>query len=238
MIFIAYIMNMLEMRYSTLKGQNSCSIAQGCPLSSWTWCICTDEIINELSQVFDVTAYMDDILLALKDGQDPQEALDLVQEKFRKLGLQLNRDKCKFSKNEEIEFMGITFGKEQNVEMKIAPKVQEKATEIINKLKKFQEKKVPSHLIQKFVEMILIPSVNYSIFLDLDSTAEEYNQIDDQITEFCMDLFKCPNKKQMKTFLSAPKQTQGLQLTMPGKYFPDAQIVQKYPDDVSKGYKE
>ncbi|CAL6016896.1 Putative_reverse transcriptase/endonuclease [Hexamita inflata] len=53
-----------------------------------------------------------------------------------------------------------------------------------------------------------------------------------------MDLFKCPNKKQMKTFLSAPKQTQGLQLTMPGKYFSDAQIVQKYPDDVSKGYKE
>ncbi|CAL6010818.1 Reverse_transcriptase [Hexamita inflata] len=86
--------------------------------------------------------------------------------------------------------------------------------------------------------MILIPSVNYSIFLDLDSTAEEYNQIDDQITEFCMDLFKCPNKQQMKTFLSAPKQTQGLQLTMPGKYFSDAQIVQKYPDDVTKGYKE
>ncbi|CAL6066806.1 Reverse_transcriptase [Hexamita inflata] len=75
-----------------------------------------------------------------------------------------------------------------------------------------------------------MPSVNYSIFLDLESTADEYNQIDDQITEFCMDLFKCPNKKQMKTFLSAPKQTQGLQLTMPGKYFSDAQIVQKYPD--------
>ncbi|CAL6082382.1 RT/endonuclease [Hexamita inflata] len=229
---------MLEMRYSTLKGQNSCSIAQGCPLSSWTWCICIDEILHELSQVFDVTAYIDDILLALKDDQDPQEALDLVQQKFRKLGLQLNRDKCKFSKNEEIDFMGITFGKEKSVEMKIAPKVQEKATELINKLKKFQEKKVPSHLIQKFVEMILIPSVNYSIFLDLDSTAEEYNQIDDQITEFCMDLFKCPNKQQMKTFLSAPKQTQGLQLTMPGKYFSDAQIVQKYPDDVTKGYKE
>ncbi|CAL6050051.1 Reverse_transcriptase [Hexamita inflata] len=86
--------------------------------------------------------------------------------------------------------------------------------------------------------MILIPSVNYSIFLDLESTAEEYNQIDDQITEFCMDLFKCPNRQQMKTFLSAPKQTQGLQLTMPGKYFSDAQIVQKYPDDVTKGYKE
>ncbi|CAL6023517.1 Putative_reverse transcriptase/endonuclease [Hexamita inflata] len=70
---------MLKMRYSTLKGQNSCSIAQGCPLSSWIWCICTDEIIHELSQVFDVIAYMDDILLALKDGQDPQEVLDLVQ---------------------------------------------------------------------------------------------------------------------------------------------------------------
>ncbi|CAL6011179.1 Hypothetical_protein [Hexamita inflata] len=25
---------------------------------------------------------------------------------------------------------------------------------------------------------------------------------------------------------------------MPGKYFSDAQIVQKYPDDVTKGYKE
>lgn len=40
----------------------------------------------------------------------------------------------------------------------------------------------------QFLKNILVPSVNYGVFLDTENEKEKYNQIDAEIAEFYKDL--------------------------------------------------
>ena len=109
---------------------------------------------------------------------------------------------------------------------------------IIERLKKFQNKRVPKHILLKFVQFILIPSLNWGAFMDRDDTEGTYIEIDNRITEFCMQLFGNDRSiEENKNFLIEGHEAD-LQLLLPGQFFKMMQNVIKNKDDVNAGFEQ
>ena len=52
---------------------------------------------------------MEDLLLALGDNVNVEEVLAEIERLFALIGLEVNKDKCKCTRTEDITFMGISF---------------------------------------------------------------------------------------------------------------------------------
>ena len=74
--------------------------------------------------------------------------------------------------------------------------------------------------------------------LDKDDTEEKYIEIDNRITEFCMQLFENDRSiEENKNFLIEGHEA-GLQLLLPGQFFKMMQNVIKNKDDVDAVFEE
>ncbi len=73
--------------------------------------MCVDEIIAELAYKYDnnIIAYIDDVIIGLKDQDDLQEVIAEADKLYSTIGLKLNSSKSKCTRNEEVDFMGVTY---------------------------------------------------------------------------------------------------------------------------------
>lgn len=115
-------------------------------------------------------AYCDDICIAVEDSMVVDDIISFAENEFAKLGLQLNRTKCKCTRKDIVDFMGVSFNPNKQIEMMLAPELLKKNQELIETLTSFKHNNVPHANILKFVRHILIPSVNYGAFIDPDQS--------------------------------------------------------------------
>ena len=79
---------------------------------------------------------------------------------------------------------------------------------------------MPKHVVLQFIKHILIPSVNYGAFIDVEDAKNEYNNIDEQIYTFVSEMMGgIPTIKEVEDLLVSPKTSTGLQMSLPGYFF-------------------
>lgn len=105
-----YILTMLQKRYSSKTGQLKCGVAQGDPLSMYIFCATIDPILQQLIELgCEVLAYADDILLGIPSNKLSGDIISKAEEFFSEVGLIINKQKCKSTENEAVEFVGYKF---------------------------------------------------------------------------------------------------------------------------------
>lgn len=146
---------------------------------------------------------------------------------YKQIGLTLNRDKCKCSVNGSmVEFMGVSFYNEDNYADKpkiriLAPDILKKCQEKIALYRKFAKSEIPKHIILSFINKILIPSANYGAFIDTEDSLGVYESIDNEISKFIRELMMdIPTLDELKEFMIKPKKIGGLQILLPGAFYP------------------
>ena len=75
---------------------------------------------------------MEDLLLALDDNMNVEEVLAEIEHLFALIGLEVNKDKCKCTRTEDITFMGISFSCNKQERIPLAPQLQIKTHELID----------------------------------------------------------------------------------------------------------
>ena len=81
MEIIRYILNMVELRYSKDMKQSVCGVGQGCPISSYLFCIAINPILQKLSDHYQLTftAYMDDLLIFIPTDNRYDEIVEFCR---------------------------------------------------------------------------------------------------------------------------------------------------------------
>ena len=72
----------------------------------------------------------------------------------------------------------------------LAPELVEKCKKELDILRQFKAKKVPKHMIYKFLIKNVLSEVNYAAFIDEDQAQEDYKKIDVLIAELLKELFE------------------------------------------------
>ena len=115
-------------------------LCQGDSLASLLYVASTDIILDILEKKYqvEIVAYADDILIGIDDDVDHSVVIDEVQSLFSHIGLTVNKDKCKCTKTEIVQFMGFKFSNNRDEEMALAPELLEKDQKyLISKLKEY-----------------------------------------------------------------------------------------------------
>ena len=76
-------------------------------------------------------AFIGDLLLAISDSDNADNVIKDVKELFSYIGLEVNSAKCKCTRDEDITFMGVTFSRDKQEVIPLAPQLQIKAHELI-----------------------------------------------------------------------------------------------------------
>lgn len=87
-----YVKHYLKARSCELGKEIKVGVPQGDPMSMTLFAIYIDQVVRELAEKYDVTAYADDIVIAHDCPVD--EVIDNVREKLEMIGLQIQPDKC------------------------------------------------------------------------------------------------------------------------------------------------
>jgi len=101
-------------------------------------------------------AFIDDLLLAISDSDNASDVIRDVKELFGYIGLDVNAEKCKCTRDEDITFMGVTFSHDKQEVIPLAPQLQIKAQELIDQMQ----------TLLKYFTYVVVTSVNYGAFLD------------------------------------------------------------------------
>jgi hypothetical protein len=73
-----------------------CGVGQGCPISSYLFCIAINPILEKLSDYYKliITAYMDDLLIFVPTPDRYEEIIETCRAEFGSIGLEINDHKC------------------------------------------------------------------------------------------------------------------------------------------------
>jgi hypothetical protein len=63
--------------------------------------------------------------------------------------------------------MGVSFSPNREETLALAPHLKIRAKNLLEQLRQYGIHQVPKHIILKFFEYIVVPSVNYGAFIDL-----------------------------------------------------------------------
>jgi len=75
----------------------------------------------------DVIAYADDILLGIDDNVNVNELISEIEDLVSLIGLTVNRDKCRCTKTQVVEFMGFRYSNNRHEEIALAPELLKRA---------------------------------------------------------------------------------------------------------------
>ena len=78
-------------------------------LSRYVFVLCIQDTLETIVGKYLLIIYADDILIAIKQDQAKEDAILFISEEFNKIGLTINPNKCKCTRNEKIKFMGTEF---------------------------------------------------------------------------------------------------------------------------------
>ena len=114
---------------------------------------------------------MDDMGMYLTPEQNYDEALTYAAQVIAKIGLTLNKEKCKRThdprfENSIVEFVGIEFDSE-GVQMDLGKKLAGKTTKMLTELDDLVKlHKVSKYEILQFLKKLVIPAVSYGAYTD------------------------------------------------------------------------
>jgi hypothetical protein len=228
-------MNFVQIRYSSLNGQNQCGIAQGDPLSMWLFCITIDDVLKQLTyDGLEFVAYADDLLISVTSVSQVANIIEHCAGLFGNIGLSLNVDKCESTENgHEITFMGVQFGLNTR-NLAIADRLLLECKIAINEYEQYIGLGINRNVILQFVTHSLVSRFNFGAFIDLDTEEGKCKEIDDMIAGLVSKVFNTPNKFKIAEwveFCAAPTKAGGLGLMLPGYYFSTMNIVNVAEDN-------
>lgn len=86
---IKYVLNFVELRFSSTMGQNNCGVPQGDPLSMLLFCMAIDPILEKLQNEYhlEFIAYADDILIYVENENDIESIIEIASKLFLTIGL-------------------------------------------------------------------------------------------------------------------------------------------------------
>jgi hypothetical protein len=188
-------MNFVQIRYSSLNGQNQCGIAQGDPLSMWLFCITIDDVLKQLTyDGLEFVAYADDLLISVTSVSQVANIIEHCAGLSGNIGLSLNVDKCESTENgHEITFMGVQFGLNTR-NLAIADRLLLECKIAINEYEQYIGLGINRNVILQFVTHSLVSRFNFGAFIDLDTEEGKCKEIDDMIAGLVSKVFNTPNK--------------------------------------------
>ena len=230
---VNYIERYLNVRYSDdlLGPHHGVGVPQGDPMSMFLFALGIDPVLEVIQRdLGDYAAYADDVIIALKPGLTPEEAVRKAVALYGEVGLAIQPDKCDWTgKRDPIYFLGHPF--QQGQEESIARALFDKTKEKLKTLLRFpQLRRTAAYVIYN---RTILPSVNYGPLVEMASPASVRTIYDDMDAELLRGLTASLalepyqlSERDLLQLAVGRRAVGGLELMLPGAYF-DAMTAHK-----------
>jgi hypothetical protein len=225
-------MNFVQIRYSSLNGQNQCGIAQGDPLSMWLFCITIDDVLKQLTyDGLEFVAYADDLVISVTSVSQVANIIEHCAGLFGNIGLSLNVDKCESTENgHEITFMGVQFGLNTR-NLAIADRLLLECKIAINEYEQYIGLGINRNVILQFVAHSLVSRFNFGAS-STQTEESKYREIDEMIAGLVSKVFNKFKITEWVEFCAAPTKAGGLGQRFPGYYLSIVNVA----EDTEEGF--
>lgn len=181
---IAYIRRFLDNRTSRdLPGTHEgVGVPQGDPMSMFLFALGIDPVITQIrDELGGISAYADDIVIGLKPGITPAQAIRRAVEIYKEVGLEINERKCQISTDTNgVNFLGHPY--KNGEPLTIAAHLVKKAEEKIKILTYFPELRRTAAYVM--LNRSIVPALNYGPLVEQgnhDAALPHYRDIDQRI---------------------------------------------------------
>ena len=223
---VAYIQRFLNARHSKdlTRIHQGVGVPQGDPMSMFLFALGVDPVIQQIQdELGEISAYADDIVIALKPEITPQYAVTRAIQIYGEIGLKIQPDKCTITgQGDPVFFLGHPF--QENQPLTIAEHINKTAKRKLAILNHFDGLKRASAFVM--LNRSLVPALNYGPLVEnggLHEALGYYQDIDKQILAALRHVLRLGadvSDEEIRAFAIAQKCDGGLEFMLPGEYFP------------------
>ncbi len=137
------------------------------------YAIGTDGVLKKITDKYcNTVAYADDILIAVNSEEEAAEAIEFAKKLLAEIGLSVNDSKCKYTKREDVKYLGVTFMKDGK--LKLAEQLHQKAQYLRKVLKHF--KGIDAAKRWAILRQSCIAQVNYGPSIETQAMLADENE--------------------------------------------------------------
>lgn len=222
---VGYIQRFLNARHSKdlTRIHQGVGVPQGDPMSMFLFALGVDPVIRKIQdELGEISAYADDIVIALKPEITPQYAVTRAIEIYSEIGLEIQPNKCTVTGQQDpVFFLGHPF--QEGQPLTIAEHINKTAKRKLDILNHFDGLKRASAFVM--LNRSLVPALNYGPLVengDQQDALGYYQDIDRQILAALRHVLRLGadvSDDEIRAFAIAQKCDGGLEFMLPGEYF-------------------